>query len=93
MIDLQNLASWPLDKVIEAHGFKCENCGMMEVVAYTTISLEEQKRKLTRYAPGHPKFSFLFKKTLRKAVGVYLRGEALYGEIRDQNMAPAGPLG
>ena len=89
MLDLNNLASWPLDKVFTARGFRCEFCGMRNVVSYTTISLEEQMRKLTQYAPDHPKFSFLFKKTLRKAEGVWQRGEALYGEIGYQDMVAA----
>ena len=79
MIDLDNLESWPLDKVMNAKGFSCRYCGMRNVVGYTTVSLEEQMRKLTRYSPDHPKFSFLFRKTLRKAEGVNLRGEALHG--------------
>lgn len=85
MIDLENLESWPLDRVISARGFVC-GCGMRNVVSYSTVSLEEQMRKLTRYSPGHPKFRFLFQKTLRKAEGVYLRGEALHGEIGRNNL-------
>jgi len=86
---MNSLTIWPVDKVMRAKGFKCESCGMMEVVAYVTISLLEQKRKLVTYPPGHPKFYYLFYKILRKAKGINLRGEALYGEIRHQDLAIA----
>jgi len=87
LVDMQSLTIWPVDRVIGAKGFQCEQCGMMEVVGYTTISLLEQKRKLVCYPPEHPKFNFLFKKCLRKAEGINERGEAVYGEIRHQDLA------
>lgn len=93
MVDFENLESWPLDKIMTAQGFHCKHCGTRNVVAFVTVSLEEQMRKLSIYQPGHPKFSFLFKKTLRKAKGINLRGEALYGEIGCKDMATARPMG
>lgn len=78
MVDFENLSDWPVDKLINARGFECECCGMMEAVAYTTVSLEEKLRKLLRYAPEHPKFGFVFRTALRKAEGVYLRGDRLW---------------
>lgn len=93
MVDFENLSKWPVDKLITAQGFKCENCGMMEAVAFSTVSLDQKMRKLLRYAPEHPKFRFLFKTTLRKAEGVNLRGETLYGTLGHKNLAPAGQMG
>lgn len=75
MVDFENLSIWPIDKLFSAKGFRCEKCGMMEAVAFSTISLEEQLQKMLRYAPEHPKFPFLFQRALRKAKGVYSRGE------------------
>lgn len=78
MVDFENLSTWPIDRLISAKGFRCEQCGMMEAVAFSTISLQEQLRKLLHYAPEHPKYPFLFQKALRKAKGVCLRGEVAW---------------
>lgn len=92
MVDFENLSEWPVDKLISARGFKCERCGMMEAVAYSTVSLDDKLRKLLRYE-GHPKFVYYFKTTLRKAEGVNLRGETVYGTLRRKDMASDRPLG
>jgi hypothetical protein len=89
MVDFEKLSTWPVDKLITAQGFRCEYCETMEAVAYMTISLENQLRNLLRYPPEHPKFGFLFRKAVRKAEGVYLRGEIVYGALRRKYLAPA----
>ena len=89
MVDFEDLSVWPLDKLLFARGFQCEYCETMEAVTYTTVSLENQLRNLLRYPPEHPKFGFLFRKALRKAEGVYLRGENVYGTLRRKNLATA----
>ena len=60
MIDLDNLVSWPVDKVISAEGFVCGFCEAKVVVGFMTTSLREKMRGLLRYAPGHKKYLFLF---------------------------------
>jgi len=75
MVDLENLSSWPLDKIVTIQGFECEKCKHREAVFYTTISLEETMRKLMRYPPGHPQFRFRFYGVLRKARGIHERAE------------------
>lgn len=87
MINPQALLSWPVDKVISARGFLCELCGTLNVVAFRTVSLEEQMRKLMHCPPQNRKYQFLFKKVLRKAEGVNRRGEMIYGEIRCKDLA------
>lgn len=89
MIDTDNLEIWPLDKIVSAQGFQCENCQTMEVVLYQTTSLMAQIDKLLRYSPKKQNYYFLFMKSLKKAKGIHLRGEALYGEIRRKNMVAA----
>lgn len=89
MVDLENLSEWPLDKLIGAKGFQCEQCGMWEVVGYWTVSLKEQERNLMRYPPTNAKFKFLFAKVLKKAEGVRKHGESLHGEIRHKDLVAA----
>lgn len=78
MVDLDDLLTWPVDKVISAEGFECEFCGTMEAVQFMTVSLRDKMRKLLRYPSEHKKFPFLFAKTLKKAEGVNQRGEYLW---------------
>lgn len=78
MVDFENLSIWQVNRLIQAKGFRCENCQTQQCVAYLTTSLEEQKHKMLRYATDHPKHLFLFKKSLRKAQGIYTRGEAVW---------------
>lgn len=85
-IDIEHLSRWPLDGVISALGFICSYCGMWEAISYTTVSLQEAERKLTRYAPGHPKFPYLMGRLVAKQTGVNERGEA-YGKSIRQNLA------
>lgn len=73
MIDLQNLAEWTVDRLITAQGFVCENCQAWEAVSYTSTSLQEAERKLSRYRPDQGQFKFLFAKLLRKASGMVER--------------------
>lgn len=70
MIDLQSLSEWPVDRLITAQGFTCENCGAREAVSYTSVSLQEAERKLSRYRPDQGQFRFLFAKLLRKVSGM-----------------------
>lgn len=70
MIDLQNLDEWPVDKLITAQGFICENCKAREAVSYTSVSLQEAEKKLSRYRPDQAQFKFLFAKLLRKTSGM-----------------------
>jgi hypothetical protein len=79
------LLNLKIDKVISADGFLCEFCGTWVAVAYRTVSLMEQMRKLMLYPPGHPKFKFLFAKVLRKAEGVNQRGEKLLDAVTPSN--------
>jgi hypothetical protein len=78
MVDLENMVSWPVDKVISAEGFECAFCGAKVVIGFMTTSLREKMLKLMRYAPEHKKYLFLFQKTLKKAEGVNRRGEVLW---------------
>ena len=93
MVDFESLNRWPLDKLITAQGFVCTYCGAREAVSYSTISLQEAEGKLTRYAPTHPQFQFLFAKVLRKTIGVHARGQALNGTLQRPHVAESGPLG
>ena len=93
MVDLDNLLTWPVDKVISAEGFQCEFCEMMEAVCFTTVSLQDKMRTLLRYPPEHKKHPFLFGKVLKKAEGVNRRGEAVYGALKRKNMVAARPMG
>jgi len=87
MIDLDNLLTWPVDKVISADGFLCE-CGKKEAVCFMTVSLKDKMRKLLRYPPWHAKFTFLFGKVLKKANGVNRRGaEIAYGTLGCKDLA------
>lgn len=85
MIDLGNLPERRLDNLISVKEFQCEACGIWVAVAYRTVSLMEQMRKLMLYPPGHPKFKFLFAKVLRKAEGVNQRGEKLLDAVTPSN--------
>jgi len=87
LVNMENLLSWPLaDKFTTAQGFVCSKCGMREAILYTTASLEAAMRKLMRYPPGHKQFAYQLLKTVRKAEGIRVRGEA-HGAFRNQNMA------
>jgi len=88
-IDLEGLTERPLDKLLTAQGYECRNCGMWEAISYTTPSMREAERKLTRYAPGHHKFAFLLAKLVTKQTGVNKRGEA-YGKSEYPNVAVPG---
>ena len=74
MIDLEALTQTPCNKVMQASGFFCTYCGEWQPVLYSTPSLEEAWKKLERYPPEHPKFRFLFAKTLRKMEGLNEKG-------------------
>lgn len=73
MIDMENLSEWPLDKLVTAQGFTCENCGGRESVSYTSMSLKEAEKRLKRYTPEHTQFRFLFNKLVRKVSGMVER--------------------
>lgn len=88
MVDLDDLDSRPLNKVITSEGYICQGCGAWEAVFHTSISLEETLRTVNLYPPGHPKFLFLFQKAVRKAQGIHERGEA-YGTLRRTDLATA----
>lgn len=70
MIDLEHLSEWPVDKLITAQGFICENCKEREAVSCTSVSLREAENKLSRYRPDQAQFRFLFAKLVRKASGM-----------------------
>lgn len=74
-MDIDSLESRPLDKIITAKGYVCIHCSRWEAVIFTTSSFEEAMRKLKTYAPSHEKHKFLFAKALRKAKGLWERGE------------------
>lgn len=78
MVDLDNLLTWPVDKVISAEGFRCAFCEAIVVVGYMTTSLKDNMCKLLRYPPEHKKFLFKFKKALKKAEGVNERGDKIW---------------
>ena len=87
MVDLDNLLTWPVDKVISAEGFLC-GCGKKEAVSFMTVSLKDKMRKLLRYPPEHAKFAYKFGKLLKKAEGVNRRGaEIAYGTLRYKDLA------
>ena len=89
MIDMDNLFEWPLDKLVTAQGFTCENCGMREAIAHRTASLSEAERKLTRHRPGSSQFQWQFQKLVRKAEGLNARGE-LHGALKHKDVAFPG---
>lgn len=92
MVDFEHLDSRPLDQIITSKGYTCLACGAWEAVFHTSASLEEALRKMMFYAPGHPKFLFLFQKAVRKAQGIHERGEA-YGALGRTDLAPTRSLG
>lgn len=73
MIDMQNLAEWTVDRLITAQGFTCQQCSAREAVSYTSVSLQEAEKRLSRYRPEQGQFKFLFAKLLRKASGMVER--------------------
>lgn len=75
IVEIDNLESRPLDKIITAKGYVCTNCSRWEAVIFTTSSFEDAMRKLKSYAPSSKKYPFLFAKALRKAKGLWERGE------------------
>ena len=75
MVDYENLASWPLDKVMTAYGYVCEKCGNREAVFHSTTSMQEALRKLRETPAQKPRHAFLFAKALRKAEGLNRRGD------------------
>lgn len=92
MVDYDGLASWPLDKIVTAHGYVCEKCGKREAVFHSTASFDEAMRKLNRYPTTHPKFAFLFAKAVRKAEGINRRGEN-YGARKRPDLATPRKMG
>lgn len=70
MIDVQNLSEWPMDRLICAQGFTCEKCEARVAVSYTSVSLRDAEKKLSRYRPDQTQFRFLFAKLLRKVSGM-----------------------
>lgn len=85
-VDLERLSEWPVDGLMNAMGYVCESCGMREAISYTTTSLKEAERKLSRYQPGHSKYEYLFRKLVRKQDGLNARGE-LHGTSEHPNLA------
>lgn len=86
MVDLAHLSERTVDRVTNAEGFTCENCGMWEAISYRTLSLVEMERKLSRYRPGQSQFAHLFRKLVRKQTGLNERGEE-NGAFRRSHMA------
>lgn len=70
MIDMQSLSEWPVDRLLTAQGFICEKCQTREAVSYTSVSLKEAEKKLSRYRPDQAQFRYLFAKLLRKLSGM-----------------------
>lgn len=79
MIGMENLSEWPMDKLITAQGFTCESCGTREAVSYTSTSLREAEKKLSRYTPQHEQFRYLFARLLRKASGIIEKMSSRHG--------------
>ena len=92
MVDFDHLATWPINKIISARGFVCQDCGKREAILYTSTSLEEALRKLKQCPPGHRQFQYLLARCARKAEALRQRGET-DGTQQRSHMAPAGPLG
>lgn len=85
-VDMDDLTEWPLDRLITAQGYKCSQCEVLEAISYTSRSMQDAERKLSRYAPAHPKFRLLVDKLVRKQRGLNERGEA-YGKSNHPDMA------
>ena len=67
MVEMDNLESWPAEKLLTARGFECENCHGRTVISYTTHLLDEALHRLTQMRPGQKKFGYYFGKALRRA--------------------------
>jgi len=85
-VEMESLSEWPVDRLITAQGFECKHCEVKEAISYTSRSLQDAERKLSRYEPAHPKFAFIVSKLVRKQKGLNMRGEA-YGKSNPTNLA------
>jgi hypothetical protein len=74
VIDLDNLESRPLDKLMTVHGFRCGFCGGWEAVKFETISLRDAFTALLKISVTRRDYLFHFARALRKAEGVQKRG-------------------
>lgn len=74
LIDLDRLGLRQKTPILFALGYVCENCHSWQTVIHTTRSLDEAFARLEDTPIDHPKFRFLFAKTLHKAEGVNQRG-------------------
>lgn len=74
MVDFDQLAEKPVDKIRTSRGYFCEKCDQFNVLYNVTVSLRESLEKLKRFSATHPKFHFHFSKALKKAIGVQENG-------------------
>lgn len=70
LIDLLDLQSRAVDKIVTGRGFTCEKCGKWVEISYSSTSLKEAEKKLSRYMPEHEQYRFLLKKLIHKASGM-----------------------
>lgn len=79
MVDMEKLASWPLDKLTTARGYICENCQSREAISCVTTSLQVALDRLLRLGPTHRSFRHYFGKALRRAEEINRRNNGTRG--------------
>ena len=73
MVDMDNLESDPVDKVVTRLGTRCTNCDAWVTISYTTRLLEDALDKLTKRSPNSAGYHYHFAKALKKCEGVQER--------------------
>lgn len=74
MINLLNLESRPLSKLMTVSGYVCQQCHRWKPCWYSNRLLDEAMRKLGSMSPKNSSFPYHFSRTMKRALEIQKRG-------------------
>jgi len=88
-IDMSNMESRPLSKVVFIEGYTCPSCGEWKPLFVNSVPLQEKLERLASLRPGSKKLRYEFTKLLNRAI----RLQEKHGSFFTQNLAIPGQMG
>ena len=73
MVEMENLETKPIDKVVSRLGVTCTSCDEWVTLSYTTRLLEDALKKLESRPTSGASYHYHFAKALKKCEGIQER--------------------
>lgn len=70
LVDLFRLEEIPMDRITSMRGFTCAYCRDFQVISYSSLTVRDAEKKLSRYTPKHEQYQFMIQKLIRKLRGM-----------------------